>query len=84
MVALAGVFSLIATTCLFLPRTTSLLLAEEVDETIPPVLYLVVEVIKKHTVPKGSLSAETELLIKECLNFLEALCLTLPKDLLTQ
>jgi len=84
MTALAGVFNLLASMCLFLPQTTSLLLPEEADQTIPSVLFLVTEVIKAHATPKEPFSPECELLIKECLNLLEILCLTIPKDISSQ
>ncbi|KIM29680.1 hypothetical protein M408DRAFT_22563 [Serendipita vermifera MAFF 305830] len=83
-VALAGIFSLLATMCLFLPKTASTLLSEEVDSTFPPILGLFVDVIKSHASPKEVLSGDGELLVKECLNLLQTLCLKVPKELLNQ
>ena len=85
MVALAGVFNLLATMSLFLPKTTATLLPEEIDESIPPILLLVLDVTKVHAIPKESqFPEEAALLIKECLNLVEILCLKIPKDLLNQ
>lgn len=84
IVPLAGIFNLLATMCLFLPKTTASLLPEEPDEAIPPMLQLVMDVVRVYGSSKDSQPSENELLIRECLNFVEISCLTIPKALLSQ
>jgi hypothetical protein len=77
---LSGLLNLLASIALYTPQVTAFMISSD-NNVVPPIAKMLTEVVRKHTLPtKEPYSQEKEMLVKECLNLIEVLSLTVPVE----
>lgn len=80
MTPLAGLLNLIATVALYIPQATAALLNSK-DEAVGSTAKILSNVVRRYIAPtREPCDKEKEILVKECLNLVEVISITVPVE----